>query len=480
MIAPAARRILITDDDRSVLESLSQVLRSEGYEVSTANSAEDAMQTLRREPIQLLITDMRMPKTNGLELTREVLGEWPNLPVVILTAHGTVREAVESMRLGAVDFLMKPLGPEELLIKIQKRLEEGALRTEVFRLSAQVRKTGRFGDIIGSNASMRRIFETVEQVAGKPSQVLIQGEPGTGKELIARAIHNRSLELRLPEGLSDSEIDHMRQMAELKSPYIGVNCGAFARNLLESQLFGHKRGSFTGAIADQEGVFVASQNGTLFLDEITELDLDLQVKLLRALQEREVVPVGSTRPVQFGARIITATNQEIQTLVHDKAFRPDLYWRINVVNIRVPPLRERVDDIPLLVDYFLKTIAKSYGVATREVEAPVMEVFQSYSWPGNVRELQNLIERAFALGKDEKRITMDDLPQDVLEALDGRALGSRKTDSVFPTYDQVVRDHVVRALQAAGWVKARAAHLLGIDRNRLYRLIKRYVIKQED
>ncbi|MCA8961011.1 MAG: sigma-54-dependent Fis family transcriptional regulator, partial [Planctomycetes bacterium] len=385
MIAPAAQRILITDDDANVLESLSQVLLLEGYQVVTAPSAAEALAILRREPIHLLITDMRMPKMNGLDLTREVLKEWPNLPVVILTAHGTVREAVESMRIGAVDFLMKPLGPEELLVKVSKRLEERAMRAEVFRLSAQVRKRGRFADIIGSNARMRQIFADIEAVAGRPVVVLIQGEPGTGKELIARAIHRRSIEMKLPDGLSEPELKHLRDVAEVKSPYVPVNCGALARNLLESQLFGHKRGSFTGAIADQEGMFVAAGNGTLFLDEITELDLDLQVRLLRALEEREVIPVGSTRPVRVSARVITATNQNIQALVQAKRFRSDLYWRINVVNVDVPPLRERVDDIPLLVDYFQQSFARSYGVAPREVEAPVMEAFQSYRWPGNVR-----------------------------------------------------------------------------------------------
>lgn len=478
MIAPAGSHILITDDLAETRQSLAALLRSRGYKVSLASSAGEALQVLGREQIHLLLTDLEMPGMGGMDLTAEVVRDWPNTPVVILTGHGGIETAVQAMRIGAVDFIAKNGQPNELLARLQKRLEERQLRSEFSRLSAEVKKQGRYGEIIGSNARMREIFGIIEKVADKPSQILIQGENGTGKELIARAIHDRSLAKRVPTDLSDSERDHLLKHQEVQSPYYPVNCGAFARSLLESQLFGHKKGAFTGAIADQEGYFAAARQGTLFLDEITELDLDLQVKLLRAIQEREVTPLGSTQPIGVTARLITATNQDVSKLVADKGFRADLYYRINVVNISVPPLRERVDDIPLLVDYFLQSIAREYGMAAKEVSSPVMEAFQSYNWPGNVRELQNSIERGFVLGVSDRTIELEDLPPEILEVIRPThvTIQSGDSDHVFPTFDHVVREHLVRALQASRGVKARAAALLGIDRNRLYRLIEKYKI----
>ncbi|MFN0059829.1 MAG: sigma-54-dependent transcriptional regulator [Planctomycetota bacterium] len=478
MIAAAGNRILITDDEMQTLESLAGILRANGYAVSSARSAAEALALMRREPFQLLITDMQMPNMDGLELAREARKEWPNLPVVILTGHGTIDHAVNSMRLGAADFIVKPLDPTQLLVRIERCLEERALRSEVSRLSEAVRRSGRYGEIIGANRAMREIFDVIERVANRPSIVLIHGEPGTGKELIARAIHRRNLDMRLPPDLSPSEREHLRKSAEVNSPYIGVNCGAFARNLLESQLFGHKKGTFTGAIADQEGVFVAARHGTLFLDEITELDIDLQVNLLRAIAEREVTPLGATQSQPVHARIITATNRDIAQLVKDGKFRADLYYRINVVNIHVPPLRERIDDLPLLVDYFMQSVARSYRVAPREVTRPVMETFQSYSWPGNVRELQNVIERAFALGRDDARLTVADLPLELAQSTEPRVESKNGDEHVFPSLDQIVRGHIVRALQASRGVKSRAATLLRIDRNRLYRFMDRYRIER--
>lgn len=477
MIASAGSHILVTDDQSTMRESLGTMLRNQGYQVTTAASGQEALEILQREQVHLLLTDLQMPGMDGMALTSQVVREWPNTPVVILTGHGKIDTAVQAMRLGAVDFLDKEGQPSELLARLQRRLEERHLRSEVSRLSAEVKKQGRYGEIIGANARMREIFEIIEKVADKPSQVLIQGENGTGKELIARAIHDRSIEKKIPADLSASEREHLVKGQAVQSPYFPVNCGAFARNLLESQLFGHKKGAFTGAIADQEGYFVAARHGTLFLDEITELDLDLQVKLLRAIQEREVTPLGSTQPIGTNARLITATNLDIGRLVTDKGFRADLYYRINVVNIHVPPLRERVDDIPLLVDYFLKAIAEDYGMAGKEVGGPVMEAFQTYSWPGNVRELQNAIERGFVLGRSDRRIELEDLPPEILEAVrPGRTTTRSDDDHVFPTFDHVVREHLVRALQACRGVKARAATLLKIDRNRLYRLIEKYQI----
>lgn len=466
MIVANASRILIADDDQAILETFRELLAREGYLVSVARSGEEALEILCKESIGLVVADLEMPRMGGLDLTRRMVDEWPNVPIIILTGHASVESAVEAMGLGASDYLLKPLDPHELLVRIAKGIRVAALRTENWRLSAQVKKEGRYGAIIGTNAKMQEIFQVISRVAETPSRVLIQGEPGTGKELIARAIHNESLQ---PSGQPET-------VASEDCPYVAVNCGAFSRNLLESQLFGHKKGTFTGAIADQEGVFVAARSGTLFLDEITELDLDLQVKLLRAIQEQEVTPLGATKPVPIRARIITATNRPVGDLVREGRFRPDLYYRINVVNVQVPPLRERVDDVPLLVDYFLRGTAESYAVAPRHVSRQVMEAFQSYDWPGNVRELQNVIERAFALGKSEGEINLEDLPPDLLRRAEEFEAITPGRDQVFPSYDQVVRSHLVRALQVSQGVKTRAANLLGIDRNRLYRLMKKYRI----
>ena len=325
---------------------------------------------------------------------------------------------------------------------------------------------------------MREIFEVIDRIAGAPSPVLIEGEPGTGKELIAKAVHDRRVEF-LRERAGDSEF------SEAEHPFMGVNCGAFSRTLLESQLFGHRKGAFTGAIQDQHGVFVAARHGSLFLDEITELEIDLQVKLLRALQQREVTPLGSTEAATIHARIITATNRPILEWVRRGEFRDDLYYRIHVVGIQVPPLRERRGDIQLLSAHFLESVAASYEVPARELSNEALEIFLSYPWPGNVRELRNVIERAYALGRRSDRIDPEDLPPELSSGLSARgslgggtgvagARSGRRQD--FRPLEMLIRDHIVEALQMVGGVRVHAAELLGIHRNRLARLIEKYGI----
>ncbi|MFQ5653168.1 MAG: sigma-54-dependent transcriptional regulator [Planctomycetota bacterium] len=459
------------------LSSLASILRRAGYRVSRVSSGEEAVERLEREPFELIIADLHLPGNDGLELTRLVVRRWPRVPLLTLGGEGDTAAAVESMRAGAADFMVGPIDAGELLARVSRRLPERTLRGERERLSVQIEEEGRCGEILDRSREMVRIFGVIERIAETPSHVLIQGEPGTGKELIARAIHTRSVELRGMAGFHPGAGGARGSPREGRHPYVAVNCGAFSRTLLESQLFGHKKGTFTGAIRDQEGLFVAARSGTLFLDEITELDLDLQVKLLRALQEREVTPLGSTAPVQVHARIITATNRPIEELVRQGRFRADLYYRINVVSITVPPLRERTEDIPLFVRHFLKTTAESYGAAPRGISEEVLERFRSYEWPGNVRELRNTIERAFALGQEESMIVPQDLPPEILGGgLAGEDSGGRdeRSSSPFPSFDQVVRAHLEKALRLSGGVKSRAAALLGVERNRLYRLLRRY------
>ena len=470
MISPVGQRILITDDQPRILATFGEILRREGYRVSTAQSGEEALKTLSSESIDLVIADLQMPGMDGIELTQHITAEWHDVPVIILTGHGSIESAVMAMKKGAADFLVKSLDPEELLIKLAKRLEERVLRSENIRLSAQVRRDGHYGEIIGTNKEMQKIFAIIDRVADTPSVVLISGDSGTGKELIARAIHKMSVSAKM------KEMDPSGGYHEIDYPYVAVNCGAFSRSLLESQLFGHKKGTFSGAIADQEGVFAAARHGTLFLDEISELDFDLQVKLLRAIQEREFTPLGTTQPNPVHARIIAATNRNLADLVKRGEFRADLYYRINVVKIEVPSLAERKDDLEVLVDYFQRTTAETYRVAPREVSPEVMSFLYQYDWPGNVRELQNVIERVFALGLDEHRITLADLPPELLEGSPASRGGEtpEPRNRGLATYDEVVKEHLIRALDVASGVKSKAAVLLGIDRNRLYRLMRKY------
>ncbi len=318
-------------------------------------------------------------------------------------------------------------------------------------------------ELVGGSAEMQTISRIIERISGLPSTVLIEGESGTGKELIARALHERRAE-QTESGNGES------------TPYLAVNCGGLTRTLLESQLFGHRRGAFTGAERDADGIFLAARRGTLFLDEITALDLDLQVRLLRALQERQFYPLGSTEPVPFRARIIAATNQPMRTLVAERKFRADLYWRLNVVNIHVPPLRDRIDDLSSLVEYFLHVFSSEYDAPIPRVSREVMEVFLSYHWPGNIRELRNSIERVFAVGADPERFTLDDLPPELL-ADTGGASEEDGRPTHFKSLEQAVREHLTRALEITNGVKGHAANLLKMDRNRLSRMLKKYGIE---
>ena len=469
-------RVLLVDDEPNQLVTIGRILRREGYEVTTAQNGEEALEQLRAAPVEVLVTDLNMPVKDGISLLRE-LETLPSRPAtVVLTGYGTIQSAVDAMKLGAVDYLIKPCNPDELKLVIQRQLEVRELRREVETLRREVHRHQRFGALIGESGAMQEVYRLIETVSRNKSTVLLSGESGTGKELVARTLH-----LRSPWS---------------KGPFVAINCGAVSETLLDSQLFGHRRGAFTGATADQEGVFQAASGGTLFLDEISEIPLPLQVKFLRAIQEREITPLGMTRAIKVDVRIVAATNKDLRDEVRRGRFREDLFYRLNVINIVLPPLRERLGDLDVLIDHFLSDFARSFHVAPKRLTDEARERLHQHDWPGNVRELQNVIERAFALSAEETIEVRDVAP--ALQSSDG--LGASYADDPLPglatvetplaerptttsdtgaviTLEEAERRAITAALRQAAGNKNEAARLLKIDRQRLYRKLDKYELR---
>ncbi|MBI3846501.1 MAG: sigma-54-dependent Fis family transcriptional regulator [Planctomycetes bacterium] len=465
--------ILIVDDEPNMLKTLGKILERKGFPVRTAENGKEAMAAIEDSEPALLLTDLKMPEMSGLELLRAARERAPKLGVIVLTGHGTIETAVEAMRHGAFDYLLKPCNADELLIVIDRALEVRRMIGEVKQLRRQVEKLGGFAGLVGDSSSMKEVFAAISSVAPRRTTVLITGESGTGKELVARAIHRAD-------------------PARAERAFLAVNCGAFSPHLLESQLFGHRKGAFTGAVTDHEGLFQAASGGTLFLDEVSELSKDLQVKFLRALEEREVTPLGTNKPVKIDVRMLAASNRNLEECVRKGDFREDLYFRINVVTIALPSLRDRLEDVPLLVSHFVQTFADEYGIAPKPVDPEVMRRFLSHSWPGNVRELRNVIERTFALS-DEPEIRLEHLPRQFGEmhatvpAI--AATGGDATSPPTPTVPAAVavapapndtslealeRRHIADVLRQTRGSKSEAAKILKINRKRLYRKIKKY------
>jgi DNA-binding NtrC family response regulator len=443
--------VLIVEDEELMRAILRRLLEDAGYTVFTADSAEAGLEILPQNDISVTITDIKMGGMDGLRLLDQIKAIEEEALVVIMTAYSSVDTAVAALRKGAYDYVTKPFVNEDLLQTIKNAILRRALFHENRALRRELNKQYSFSDIIGKSDSLKRVFSIVEKVAGTNSNVLIQGESGTGKELIAKAIHfngNRS-----------------------SKPFLAVNCGALPENLLESELFGHSRGSFTGATSDKKGLFRSADGGTVFLDEVGEMPPILQVKLLRTLQEHEVTPVGTSMPVKFDARIIAATNRNLEAEVTENRFREDLFYRLNVIEIEIPPLRDRREDIPLLVRHFAAKSARNQNSTEKLVVPEAMSVLGGYDWPGNVRELENAIERAFVLSGDE--IDVDSLPQ----KLRSSAAGSFEThdhQGFRPTLEETERRYVMEILHALENDKAAAAKILGIDLSTLYRKLKRY------
>jgi len=444
---------MVVDDDHAVRQMLTKALENWGAQVKAFPGAPSALRTAETERFDVVITDIRMPDMDGHEFLRKLKVLDPELDVLMVTAYGSIESAVRAMRDGAADYLMKPFSLEELFLKLERICRTRHLRDENRSLRNQLREgydVQKGARLIGSSPSMQAIYRTIEAVASNRSNVLIQGETGTGKELVAKAIH------------------HSGPRAE--KPFIALTCGSTSKTLLESQLFGHVKGAFTGAVRDSPGYFLAAAGGTLFLDEITEVDTEIQAKLLRVLQEREVTPVGGTRPVPVDVRFIAATNRDALEAVEKGLLRQDLYYRLSVVVIRIPPLRERREDIRSLVEYFNSQLSEEYGVARRQVSEEAMAILEKYRWPGNVRQLQNVVERAFALGEGPV-ILPEHLPPEVLN---GDAVERSGGAGGLSTLRESEAELLRRTLQACGWNKSDAARRLGIDRKRLYRMMRRH------
>ncbi len=449
--------VLIVDDEKNYPLILSAVLEEEGIEPLTANSGQEALDILENSDIDLVLTDMKMPSMDGIELLERIKEKNPDLPVIMMTAYGTVEKAVEAMQKGAYNYILKPFDNESLLVYVKKAVSIYKMVKENRRLRQDVEAKYRFGNIIGKSRKMQEIFETIRKVAAANATVLIEGESGTGKELVARAIHFNS--------------------PRRDAPFIAVNCAALAETLLESELFGHERGAFTGAVSMKKGRFELADGGTLFLDEIGELSSNLQVKLLRVLQEKAFERVGGVRSVSSDIRVIAATNKNLKEEVAAGRFREDLFFRLNVVHLFLPPLRQRPEDIRPLVDHFIKKYAGEYRIEhpVIGVDRKVERMFYDYTWPGNVRELENVIERAMILCAGPS-ITVEDLPGDFRHSADNvlHIEGIPAEAQLNETLARIEKKMVERALQMTGNVQSQAAELLGIGKSGLNWKIKKF------
>ena len=446
-------RVLLVDDDPGLCELLDVTLSKRGFDVIACTDPAAALDILRSTPLDVVVTDLNMPGLHGTDLCARVTSLRPDLPVIVITAFGSLDTAVAAIRSGAYDFVTKPFDVEALALALRRAAQHRALRQEVKVLRQAVASAQAFEDLIGQSPAMRKVYDLVARVAETDVSVLITGESGTGKELVARAIHQRS--------------------ARHAGPFVAVNCSALPEMLLESELFGHIKGAFTDARAGRKGLFLQAQGGTLFLDEIGEMPIALQPKLLRALQERRVRPVGGDAELPFDVRVVTATNRDLEDAIAARRFREDLFFRINVVQIHLPPLRSRGSDIALLAQHFVDKYAAVSGRQVRGLSPRAVERLLAYPWPGNVRELQNCIERAVALtGLDH--LCIEDLPEKIRASR--TAPGGLQTDDptqIVPI-EEMERRYILHVLDLLGGNKVQAAQLLGLDRRTLYRKLERY------
>jgi len=443
--------VLVVEDEELMRVILRQLLEDEGFRVLTADSAENALTLFAGEEIAVTLTDIKMAGMDGLALLDQIKTVDEEAIVIIMTAYSSVDSAIAALRKGAYDYVTKPFVNEDLLQTVRNAVRTKELFRENRNLRRELGRKYSFSEIIGTSEVLQNVFRIIEKVADTDASILIEGESGTGKELVARSIHFNS-----------------RRAAK---PFLAVNCGALPESLLESELFGHTKGAFTGAAADKKGLFRSSDGGTLLLDEIGEMPAILQIKLLRALQEHEVTPVGSSAPVKFDARIIAATNKNLETEVAENRFREDLFYRLNVIEIQLPPLRARREDIPLLVKHFAGEIARKQKTSEKTIAKDAMSALVNFNWKGNIRELQNAVERAFILSGDE--IDLENLPPKI-KINSQNNFEMRDPEGLRPTLEEMERRYILEILKSVSDDKTDAAEILGIDLSTLYRKLKRF------
>jgi DNA-binding NtrC family response regulator len=446
-------KVLIVDDDTSMCELLADGLTQQGYETRWKGSPHEALLEIEQRNFDVVLTDINMKDMNGLELCQRATEAHPELPVIVITAFGSLETAVQAIRAGAYDFITKPFDIDVVAIAIERAVKHGVLTREVQRLQRAVDESRRFDELLGASPAMKEVYDLLERVAESESTVLVSGESGTGKELVARALHRRS--------------------KRAAGPFVAINCAAMPEQLLESELFGHTKGAFTDARTARPGLFVQAKGGTIFLDEIGDMPLGLQPKLLRALQERSVRPVGGDHETLIDVRVVAASNRDLETAIEERKFREDLYYRINVIHVELPPLRARGADVLLLAQHYLEHFATQSQKDVRSLDPDAAERLSAYAWPGNVRELANCLERAVALTRSES-IGSADLPEKIRNYRTSHVLVAATDPSELVPLEEVEKRYILRVLEAVGGNKTLAAQVLGLDRKTLYRKLDRY------
>jgi len=444
-----SHRILIVDDDQEMCGMLSDILKEEGFSVLTTNDSLEALKILKKEEFDVIITDLKMKGLKGLDLLDEANKVALLTPVIIITAFGTIESAIKAMKMGAYDYITKPFQMDELILTVRKALENRFLKKEVVRLKKEVESRYDFHHLVGRSPSMQKIYDLIERISDSSSNVLIYGESGTGKELVAKAIHYNGF--------------------RKEGPLIAVNCAAIPETLLESELFGYKKGAFTDAKMDKKGLIFEANEGTLFLDEITEMSPTLQAKLLRVIEEREVRPLGDTNSYPVDMRIICTTNRDLKSLIQEGRFREDLFYRVKVIDIELPPLRERKEDLPLLIQYFVNKFGRDSKKEISGVSERALNILLNYSWPGNIRELENVLQRAVTLSQNEE-ILPEDLPTALIEEV-GENIIEKGLIKKY-TIKQLEKEYIKRVLIEVEGNKSKAAEILGLDRKTLYRKLQ--------
>jgi DNA-binding NtrC family response regulator len=448
--------VAVIDDDREMLRVIAKFLDKHGIHADTFSDPRTAVAAFREQHYGLIISDVQMPGMSGLEVLDNAKSALPEAIVIMITGFGSVKSAVDAMKKGAFDYISKPFDYEEFLIVVQKALAQHALQQEVIALRRNVQSRYGFSNIIGKSNPMRRVYEVIERIAHTRTSVLIEGESGTGKELIAKAIHYTG--------------------PRRDAPFVAINCGALPETLLESELFGHERGAYTGAVSRERGLFASADGGSIFLDEIVDMPLSMQAKLLRVLEDWEIRPVGGSSARRINVRVIAASKNNLLACVERGSFREDLYYRLNVVTIHLPALRERMEDVPLLIDHFLASYARENKREPSLIQRDALEALLRYTWPGNVRELEHVLERALIMSHGNE-ITLTDLPPAVLRT-DAQGGLRRDADATLRTLDEMEREHILHVLESVEWRRSQAAEVLGINRRTLYRKIRDYRIDE--